>query len=86
PEGAVQFGKQGSYLYVITDKSAADMRVVQLGVRVGDLVQVVSGVKAGENVVVLGQLMLFPGAPVMDASKPPPAAPPAAAKETEAKK
>ena len=78
PEGAVQFGKQGSYLFVITDKSTADMRVVQLGVRVGDLVQVLGGVKAGENVVVLGQLMLFPGAPVMDASKPPPA-PPAAA-------
>ncbi len=73
PEGAVQFGKQGSYLFVITDKSTADLRGVQLGVRVGDLVQVLSGVKAGENVVVLGQLMLFPGAPVLDASKPPPA-------------
>lgn len=79
PEGAVQFGKQGAYLFVITDKNTADMRVVQLGVRVGDLVQVLGGVKAGENVVVLGQLMLFPGAPVLDASKPPPAQPPAAA-------
>ena len=74
PEGAVQFGKQGAYLFVITDKSTADLRGVQLGVRVGDLVQVRSGVKAGENVVVLGQLMLFPGAPVQDAAKPPPAA------------
>ena len=79
PEGAVQFGKQGPYLFVITDKNTADMRVVQLGVRVGDLVQVLGGVKAGENVVVLGQLMLFPGAPVMDASKPPPAPPATAA-------
>ena len=52
-----------------------------MGVRVGDLVQAVTGVQAGENVVVLGQLMLFPGAPVVDVSKPPPAAPPTAAPE-----
>ena len=38
-------------------------------------------IDAGENVVVLGQLMLFPGAPVVDATKPPPpAAAPAEAK------
>ena len=86
PEGAVQFGKQGPYLFVVSAQNTAELRPVQLGVRVGDLVQAVSGVQAGENVVVLGQLMLFPGAPVMDASKPPPAAPPSAAKETEAKK
>ena len=74
PEGAVQFGKQGPYLFVISAQNTAELRPVQLGVRVGDLLQVVSGVQAGENVVVLGQLMLFPGAPVVDASKPPPAA------------
>ena len=76
PEGAVQFGKQGPYLFVINKENKAEMRIVQLGVRYRDLLQCVSGVAAGENVVVLGQLMLFPGAPVMDATKPPPAAPP----------
>jgi multidrug efflux system membrane fusion protein len=85
PEGAVQFGKQGPYLFVITAQSAAELRPVQLGVRVGDLVQVLSGVKPGENVVVLGQLMLFPGAPVMDASKPPPAPAASAAAPTATK-
>lgn len=74
PEGAIQFGKQGSYLFVVNGKNTAELRPVQMGVRVGDLVQAVTGVKAGENVVVLGQLMLFPGAPVVDATKPPPAA------------
>jgi len=84
PEGAVQFGKQGPYLFVIKPDNTADMRLVQIGVRVGDLVQVVSDVKAGENVVVLGQLMLFPGAPALDVSKPPPA--PASAKDEHAGK
>lgn len=73
PEGAIQFGKQGPYLYVANGKHTAELRLVQMGVRVGDLVQAVTGVQAGENVVVLGQLMLFPGAPVVDVSKPPPA-------------
>jgi len=81
PEGAIQFGKQGPYLYVANGKHLAEQRLVQMGVRVGDLVQAVTGVQAGENVVVLGQLMLFPGAPVVDVSKPPPAAPPTAAPE-----
>ncbi|MCX6997533.1 MAG: efflux RND transporter periplasmic adaptor subunit [Kiritimatiellaeota bacterium] len=80
PEGAVQFGKQGPYLFVVSAQNTAELRPLQLGVRVGDLVQAVSGVQAGENVVVLGQLMLFPGAPVMDATQPPPAAAPTAAK------
>lgn len=87
PEGAVQFGKQGPYLFVISAQNAAELRTVQLGVRVGDLVQLVTGVKAGENVVVLGQLMLFPGAPVLDVSKPPAAAAaPVAAKDEHAGK
>ena len=71
PEGVVQFGKQGPYLFVVTPDSKADLRLVKMGVRVGDLVQIESGVKAGESVVVLGQLMLFPGAPVMDVAKVP---------------
>jgi hypothetical protein len=51
------------------------MRPVQPGVRYNDMIQIVSGVSAGESVVVLGQLMLYPGATVMDMSKMPPPAP-----------
>ncbi|MCE9612627.1 MAG: efflux RND transporter periplasmic adaptor subunit [Lentisphaerae bacterium] len=66
PEGAVQFGKQGPYLFVATTNNVADLRPVQTGVRHQNLIQILSGVAPAERVVVLGQLMLFPGAPVMD--------------------
>jgi membrane fusion protein, multidrug efflux system len=72
PEGCVQYGKQGPYVFVVSKDSKADMRPVVPGVRHNDLIQIVSGVNAGESVVVLGQLMLFPGAPVMDMAKMPP--------------
>lgn len=66
PEGTVQFGKMGTYLFVAKD-GKADMRVVKTGVRYKDMIQIVEGVSPEENVVVLGQLMLFPGAPVAEA-------------------
>lgn len=76
PEGAVQYGKQGPYLFVVTNGPAAargvDMRLVKPGVRFNNLIQLVEGVQPGEAVVTLGQFMLFPGAPVAEA--PPPAA------------
>ena len=72
PEGCVQYGKQGPYVFVVSKDSTADMRPVEPGVRHNDLIQIVSGVNAGESVVLLGQLMLFPGAPVMDMAKMPP--------------
>lgn len=74
PEGAVQFGKQGQYLYAVSSSNIADMRLVQTGVRHDDRIQIVHGVAPQERVVVLGQLMLRPGAPVMDLSQMPAAA------------
>ena len=68
PEGAIQIGKQGPYLFVVKD-GKADLRVVTTGVRYNDLIQIISGVSASEDVVTLGQLMLFPGAPVVDVAK-----------------
>jgi len=66
----------GPYLYVASKDNKADMRIVKPGVRHNNLIQIVEGVEAGENVIVLGQLMLYPGATVMDLSKmPPPGAP-----------
>jgi membrane fusion protein, multidrug efflux system len=72
PEGAVQFGKRGPYMFAVTKDNKADMRLVKIGLRFNDLIQVVEGVAADETIVVLGQFMLFPGAPVMDLSKMPP--------------
>ena len=75
PEGAVQFGKQGTYLYVVSKDNQAEMRPVKTGVRHNNLIQIVEGVAPGETVVVLGQLMLSPAVPmpVMDAAHVPPA-------------
>ena len=86
PEGAVQFGKQGSYLYVASPDDKAEMRIVKTGVRFGRMIQIVEGVAANESVIVLGQMMLFPGAPVMDMSRMPPAGTPAADAATTRKK
>ncbi len=102
PEGAVQFGKMGTYLYAVTTTNytltitntptpaeakagvaptvattnvvadIANLRVVQTGTRYGDQIQIVRGVAPQERVVVLGQLMLRPGAPVRDLSPSPP--------------
>lgn len=78
PEGAVQFGKQGPYLFAVTSSNTAALRLVQTGVRHADQLQIVSGVVPGERVVVLGQLMLGPGSTVVDVSQmPPPGAAPA---------
>ena len=74
PDGAVQLGKIGPFVFVVGSNSLAQLRPVQTGVRYAENIQILGGVAAGERVVVLGQLMLFPGAPVMEA--PPPGAGP----------
>ena len=75
PEGAVQFGKQGTYLFVVSKENLAELRPVKPGVRYNDLIQIVEGVAPGDSVVVLGQLMLYPGASVADTARAPAAAP-----------
>lgn len=71
PEGAVQYGKMGTYLFVASAEKKADMRIIKTGLRHKDLIQIAQGVAPGEKVVVLGQLMLHPGADVMDAADMP---------------
>lgn len=71
PESAVQFGKNGPYLYVAGQDRKVSLRPVKTGIRVNDRIQIVDGVAAGETVVALGQLTLYPGATVVDASQAP---------------
>lgn len=79
PESAVQFGKLGSYLFAVSAENRAEMRPVKTGVRVDGRIEIEEGVAEGEKVVVLGQMKLYPGAPVAELpSQPPSAAPPAA--------
>ena len=74
PESAVQFGKMGTYLYAVTSSNTAAIKPVKTGVRFNDRIQIFGPVASGERVVVLGQFTLYPGAPVVDASQPPPTA------------
>ncbi|HEY3320726.1 MAG TPA: efflux RND transporter periplasmic adaptor subunit [Planctomycetota bacterium] len=63
PGVATQVGQNGPFVYAVKN-ATAELRLVKLGQRQGDLVVVEEGVAAGESVVIAGQLMLFPGAQV----------------------
>jgi multidrug efflux system membrane fusion protein len=71
PESAVQFGKNGPYLYVANSNNISELRPVKTGLRHNNLIQIASGVRAGESVISMGLVMMRPGATVVDASKLP---------------
>jgi membrane fusion protein (multidrug efflux system) len=64
PEDAIVPLQGTNYVWVVKE-GKADRREVALGVRVPGWAEVRSGVEAGDQVVVGGLTMLFPGAPVM---------------------
>ena len=64
PAGAPQVSAKGPYVYVVKEDDTAELRPVTTGQRQGDLVVVEQGVKAGERVVVNGQLGVTPGGKV----------------------
>ncbi len=68
PYESVQLGKQGSYLFVVTDENKADLRIVKAGAKDGNDLVIEKGVEVGEKVVTTGQMGLSPGIPVVDAS------------------
>jgi membrane fusion protein, multidrug efflux system len=65
PNGAVQIGEKGPYLFVVKKDSTLDLRQVTPGQKQADEMTVISkGVQPGETVVTSGQLQLAPGAKV----------------------
>lgn len=65
PSQAVQISQNGPFVFVVKADNTVDMRPVKPGQHQdGDLVVVEDGLKAGETVVVTGQLALAPGAKV----------------------
>jgi multidrug efflux system membrane fusion protein len=64
PSAAPQDSAKGSFVYVIKGDSTAELRVVKVGQRQGDLIVIEDGLKAGERVVTTGQLAVMPGAKV----------------------
>jgi multidrug efflux system membrane fusion protein len=77
PVTAEQVGQDGPYVYVVKPDKTAELRQVTLGQRQGDMVVLEKGVKAGENVITAGQMMVLPGGPVT-VQPPPQQNPPAA--------
>jgi multidrug efflux system membrane fusion protein len=71
PAGAPQMSAKGSFVYVVREDSSAELRPVTPGQRQGDMIVIEKGVKAGERVVVQGQLGVTPGGKVSIATPPP---------------
>jgi len=73
PGDALQLSQQGTFVYVIGADNTVQPRPVVVGQRQGDggeMVAINSGLKAGEKLVVTGQLTLGPGAPIRMAEQP----------------
>lgn len=64
PTRAVQEGQQGSYVFVVDADDIARLRLIKVGPAVGDFSVIHDGLKAGETVVLEGQLRLTDGTPV----------------------
>jgi multidrug efflux system membrane fusion protein len=83
PETAVDYTLYGDSVYLITEKKEEDGKTaltavrtfVRAGNRVGGRAEILSGLKAGDRVVAVGQLKLQSGAPVTISTDPPPPIP-----------
>jgi multidrug efflux system membrane fusion protein len=64
PASAPQMSAKGPFVYVVKEDSTAEQRPVTVGQPQGDLVVIVEGIKAGEQVVTNGQLGVTPGGKV----------------------
>jgi multidrug efflux system membrane fusion protein len=64
PSQAVQISQNGPFIFVVKDDNTVELRPVKPGQRQDGELQVIVGVKAGETVVVTGQLALGPGSKV----------------------
>lgn len=65
PAQAQQIGQQGPFVYVVGADNVAQIRPIVVGQRHGDMVSIVQGLAPGEKVIMTGQMLVMPGAPVM---------------------
>jgi multidrug efflux system membrane fusion protein len=63
PTEAIQISQTGPFVFIAAD-GKAEQRSVVLGQKQGSLIVIDQGVKAGEQVIVTGQLQLQPGAAI----------------------
>jgi multidrug efflux system membrane fusion protein len=64
PAAAPQMSAKGPFVYVVKEDDTAELRPVTLGQGQGDLVVIKDGLKAGERVVLNGQIAVTPGGKV----------------------
>jgi len=76
---AVMSSAQGSFVWIVAEGDAVELRPVRLAVTVGDRAVIAEGLAGGERVVVEGVLKVQPGAKVKVAAPAAPAAPAAGA-------
>lgn len=62
PSAAVQTGRDNKYIFVVKPDMTVEMRPVTVGRAAAAETVIETGIKAGEQVVVDGQLRIFPGA------------------------
>jgi multidrug efflux system membrane fusion protein len=65
PTKAIQNGQQGDYVYVVRADSTAESRAVKQSGTYENLTLISDGLKAGEQVVVNGQMCVVPNAKVV---------------------
>lgn len=82
PADAPQVSAKGPFVYVVKQDSTAELRPVTPGQRQGDRIVISQGLKAGERVVVQGQLGVTPGGKVAIAKPAAPQKPPTPEPET----
>ena len=82
PADAPQVSAKGPFVYVVKQDSTAELRPVTPGQRQGDRIVISQGLKAGERVVVQGQLGVTPGGKVAIAKPAAPQKTPTPAPET----
>jgi len=70
PASAPQVSGRGPFVYVVKPDSTAELRPVTPGQRQGDMVVISTGLAAGEQVVVNGQLGVTPGGKVQVTQAP----------------
>ncbi len=75
PSQAVQVGQDSTFVYVVKQDMAAEVRKVKTGTTFDNMTVIEQGLEAGEQVVTDGQLRLVPGIKVQAKSESAPASP-----------
>jgi len=71
PSKGIQINQRGHYVWVAKADNTAELRPVTIGPEVGSETVVSRGLSAGENIVVDGQLRLFPGSRIAPMDRQP---------------